>query len=1075
MDFPAFPSLRLKLPLYQSCGWFAIALGLIVLLGWVIGSPALTMLLPGSANTMKVNTAFCFVLSGWVLVSANARSRWQRRLRLSCLGIVVVIASLTLLQHVTGWNLGIDELLIRDRISPLGSGWPGRMSDQASISFLLLAASLNCSRSWREPRLICSQGLALVAAWIALLGLFGYLLSIDTFYLFLDRSTAIAANTVVGLLVLSIGALSLHPQKGLLAVLSSPSLGGRLSRVLLPWFLLLPIVLRGIKILSQKYWSVTPVVGDGLVALTTTSLLLALLWLSARSLNQQEEKLLVALQSAQEIERRFRQIVMQAPLPMVLHRNDGLILEVNDAWVELSGYRLEEAPTVASWVEAAYGTEAVPGVLQGIQAQYELAPGQRMSNGEFVLRTKSGTLRTWDFYSSALGTDEEGRILVLSMAIDITDRTLADRQLRNLSENLEHLVQIRTTELESIRDQLETAQRVAKVGSWAFEIATQTIQWSPQLFRLFGMDPCEPEPSFEEHQQQIDSRDRSYWLESVQRCIQEGIPYSIDFRVLWRDGSIHWVSGQGEAVRDANGQIVRLIGTAIDITDRKATELRLAEAEAQARLLIEKNPGVVYRFYPSLPDDKGYISPQIEDLIGVPPSQWDAGLARTWQDFLHPGDRDWVVSQFQAAVTEQRAYSFEYRMIRTNGQTIWVRDQGEILFEPDGTLAIQGLAVDITALKETGLALQQRLQELNQRNREMQLLGQFSDFLQACSSMAEAGQVIASFMPQLFPDCRGQLSLLQKEANLETLQAVVTWGQPTHTQSSFLLSDCWALRRGMAYLYHPGQVPGPACHHVQGAIAPDESIFCLPLSAFGEILGHLQFERLVTDTSSPGDSTARPLAETVAEQLALAIANLQLRETLRQENLRDPLTGLFNRRYLQEFFEQELSRAKRNGDNIGILLLDIDHFKRFNDEFGHDAGDVVLKQVSRALLNQVRASDVVCRFGGEEIAILMPGANIEVSARKADQIRQAIAELVIDYRDQTLPPLTVSIGVTAFPDSGITGDALLKAADTSLYQAKAAGRNCVVVSQPNWRKLEEGAIEKSSPIATTLDSSGSSS
>lgn len=1069
--------LRAALPrhsLSQYCGWFAIALGAVVLLGWVIGSTALTMLLPGNATTMRANTALCFILSGAALLWTRAHRHWQRQLQQVCLGLVALITGLTLLQHVTGWNVGIDELVLRDRLSPVGFGWPGRMSNQAAISFLLLTASMTCARSQREARIVCSQSLALITGWLSLLGLFGYLLNISAFYLFFDRQTAIASNTVVGFVILSLGALSLHPQKGLLAVITSPSLGGRLSRLLLPCFLVLPLVLRGIKIWSQDRWNVAPAVGDGMVTLITTSLLVALLWMTARSLNHQEEKLLDALQSAQEIERRFRQIVMQAPQPMVLYRNDGCILEVNEAWQELSGYSIADTPTVESWFAKVYDREAAREAQSIAQAMYRMPPGQRQANGEFVIKTRSGMLRTWDFYSSALGSDAKGRFLVLSTAIDITDRAIADRQLRDLSENLEHLVQLRTTELESIRDQLETAQRVAKVGSWAFDVASQTIEWSPQLFLLFGMDRSEPVPSFEAHKAQIHPLDRDYWLGNVQRCIQEGIPYSIDFRVVWADGSVHWVSGQGEAIRDANKQVIRLIGTAIDITDRKETELQLAQAEEQARLLIENNPGVVYRFSPNNPSVAGYVSPQIKDLLGVLQEQWRAGFAHTWQQFVHPSDIDSVSQQFESAIAAQRPYSLEYRMVRADSQIVWVRDQGEILPQADGTVLIQGLAVDITALKETGLALQQRIQELNQRNQEMQLLGQLSDFLQACSSMAEAGQVIASFMPQLFPDCRGQLSLLHKEGSVETLQSIVTWGQPTHTQPTFQPSDCWALRRGMPYFYSPGQVPGPACPHIQGAIALGERIFCLPLTAFGDILGHLQFERLASDFNSPGESAARPLAETVAEQLALAIANLQLRETLHQENLRDPLTGLFNRRYLQEFFEQELSRAKRNGDSIGILMLDIDHFKRFNDEFGHDAGDVVLKQVARALLNQVRASDVVCRFGGEEIAILMPAANLEFSARKADQIRQAIAQLIISYHEKTLPPLTVSIGVAAFPESGLASDTLIKSADTSLYQAKAAGRNCVVVHQPGWRKFEIPATEEPT-IGAISDPSGSAS
>ncbi len=206
---------------------------------------------------------------------------------------------------------------------------------------------------------------------------------------------------------------------------------------------------------------------------------------------------------------------------------------------------------------------------------------------------------------------------------------------------------------------------------------------------------------------QIDPRDRDQWLWNVHRCTREGLPYSIDFRVLWRDGSIHWVSGQGEAVRDANGQIVRLIGigTAIDITDRKATELRLAEAEAQARLLIEKNPALSIAFLRvtrkrkamlALKSKTYWVRRQHSGTLALPIHGNNLCTLRSWKKCCDSlGD----------AIAEQRAYSFEYRMVRTDGQIIWVRDQGEILPQADGTLLIQGLAVDITALKETGLAL----------------------------------------------------------------------------------------------------------------------------------------------------------------------------------------------------------------------------------------------------------------------------------------------------------------------------------------------------------------------------------
>lgn len=1190
LGFEQFMRSWVRLSLHQLCGLLAIALGLIVLLGWGLQNRLLLSLPPFSNVVMKVNTALCFVATGLSLFLV--RSRAHRRLCQGCSCLVGLLAGLTLLQYASGLNFGIDQLLVRDRFDL--SQYPGRMSDQAAVVFLLFTAALVGARSQNATRILWSQILTLIAGWITLLGLFGYILNVAAFYLFLDSQSVIAANTLIGFLICCIGILGIHPYEGFLAPVNQSAFGRRMSRMLLPWLIVLPLLLHGANLWSQANLKVSQSLGTGWVALMTSSLLIAIFWLALQSITVQEQKILLANQAAQEISRRFQQIVMQAPQPMVLYRSDGRILEVNEAWQELSGFSLNDTPTVESWFEKVYGSDKVADLLRIAQAMYAMSPGQRQANGEFVIQTRSGMLRTWEFYSSSLGTDTEGYSLILSTAIDITERVIADRQLRDLSENLERLVQIRTTELESIRDQLETAQRVAKVGSWAFEIDTQTIEWSPQLFRLFGMDPSEPVPSFEEHQQQVHPLDRNYWLANVQQCIEQGIPYSIDFRVIWPDGSLHWVSGQGEVVHNADGQAIRLVGTAIDITDRKATELRLEQAEARTRLLIDQTPGVVYvwpvsndpqlcyvspqvetiiggsiqewqenfaqrRLQAIHPDDRptvtaalelaiaqeqafeaeyrvvkldgsitwlrdqaepitdaqtgtlllqgiaidvtslkqteeksrllieqspgivyvspldqsskhSYISPQIEPLLGVPRERWIAGFFNTWQQYVHPDDRDAVIAEMQSAIQKGHPFSLEYRMFRADGQVVWVRDQGDVILSPeDGTPVLQGLAIDITELKTAEQALQQRIAELNQRNTEMRLLGQLNDFLQACSSVEEASQVIAGFIPKLFPNSQGQLSLLHTAERGETLQAVVQWGEPTHNQLNFVTSDCWALRRGSPYLYSPGKVPSPACQHLVGAIDSSESILCLPMTAFGDIIGHLQFEQ--HQASDLEQQASRPLAETVAEQLALAIANLQLRETLRQENLRDPLTGLFNRRYLQEFFEQELARASRSNDSIGILMIDIDHFKQFNDHFGHAAGDLILQQVADALASHVRTSDVVCRYGGEEMTVLMPGASLDFASRKADSIRQAIAELSINYQGRSLPSLTISIGVAAFPDSGMSTDTLLKAADTSLYQAKASGRNCVVVHQPAWRKLGAESLGEVSSIVPVSDPS----
>jgi diguanylate cyclase (GGDEF)-like protein len=192
------------------------------------------------------------------------------------------------------------------------------------------------------------------------------------------------------------------------------------------------------------------------------------------------------------------------------------------------------------------------------------------------------------------------------------------------------------------------------------------------------------------------------------------------------------------------------------------------------------------------------------------------------------------------------------------------------------------------------------------------------------------------------------------------------------------------------------------------------------------------------------DAIPQALAEAVAEQISLCLGNLALRERLRELTITDPLTGLYNRRFVAELLAREIQRAERQQTPIGLIAIDIDHFKRINDNFGHDGGDTALRAIAELLRSQVRGADITCRTGGEEFAVILPGASNDITARRAEELRRAVLDMSISPAHHELPQLSISCGVAVFPDHASNADEFLKAGDLALYRAKESGRNCVM-------------------------------
>ena len=354
-----------------------------------------------------------------------------------------------------------------------------------------------------------------------------------------------------------------------------------------------------------------------------------------------------------------------------------------------------------------------------------------------------------------------------------------------------------------------------------------------------------------------------------------------------------------------------------------------------------------------------------------------------------------------------------------------------------------------SALEEATAKLRIALAESEEQAREAIKLRELIDILQSCQTAEEAYRIIGNTLPTTLSSPSGALCMTSSSRNI--VEAVAAWGGAPATEKTFAPDDCWALRRGKVHRVNDAASP-LRCAHVSGSLAG--GYLCVPLAAQGETLGVLCLENTsqspnpsLVSPEAPMETLARQ-ASAVAERISLVLANLRVREALRSQSIRDPLTGLFNRRFMEESLEREVRRAARNDEGVALLMLDLDHFKLFNDTFGHQAGDVLLRGFGDLLSQATRGQDVACRYGGEEFLLIQAGSSIDAACKRAELLREDLKQLTVRHAGQVLGRVTVSIGVSAFPGHGTTVEELVRAADKALYRAKEEGRDRVVVAEP---------------------------
>jgi diguanylate cyclase (GGDEF)-like protein/PAS domain S-box-containing protein len=419
---------------------------------------------------------------------------------------------------------------------------------------------------------------------------------------------------------------------------------------------------------------------------------------------------------------------------------------------------------------------------------------------------------------------------------------------------------------------------------------------------------------------------------------------------------------------------------------------------------------------------------------------------------IHPmDDLPFIFEQIGKFMKGEEGVRHDVRFRRKDG-SFFFSDLSPSLVTLAGRKFILIVYKDITERKKTEEEKRQvtekltiLVKKLEDRNYQNIIMGEMREMLQACSTMEEAAPIISGLMEKLFPNSEGALFMMSPSRS--DLESVARWGDfPKDVDDNVFAPDaCWALRRGRTYLVENVSV-GALCPHLKHP--PSTAYVCLPLIAKSDVLGLLHLRcRQSTQIKSEQNIIfdLKDMAVILSEYLSLSIANIQLNERLARQSVRDSLTGLFNRRFMIESLDREIKRAERNQTQVGIIMADLDHFKQFNDKYGHAAGDKVLTQMGGFFKAGLRGSDVACRYGGEEFVFILPESSAENTLKRADQMREEVKNLEVHYDGELLASITLSMGISTYPDQGSNAEDLLKVADAALYRAKQEGRDRVII------------------------------
>lgn len=584
----------------------------------------------------------------------------------------------------------------------------------------------------------------------------------------------------------------------------------------------------------------------------------------------------------------------------------------------------------------------------------------------------------------------------------------------------------------SIQPQVET---MLNCGHWSYDLTTGKVWWSDQVYRIYGYEPGHVEPSYDMAVRAFVDGDREAFEADMARAIEDGTPYKFVRKIKRLDGQVRYIRAYGKPVSNEVGTIVGVVGAIQDVTQEQQRLRKYTEYEQIISDVGEA--GNIGYWTLDFVSEQLEWSDQVYRIHGYEPGEVTLTLEKAIE-FYHPADQERVAKLVQKSRATGEPFEFHAKIIQKSGLVVEVHSKGHPVGEGTETVGLFGIIQDIT--EQIGLA--------NQLSMSSYLVENTPEGVVVTNKDGLALWVNKSFQTLTgygLDDVIGKKpgSLLQgpdtDPDTVKRLGAAIAAGEPV-TEEILNYN-----RFGEPYWIRMSIFPqrdeaGEIIHFMAIEVDITEQVNArLEVSRSNKKLERLNFQ--LNRQKDAAETFAEGLEETKAALEKQLKRSLELQEQLRQLAHFDELTEIANRRSFLDKAQAERNRAARYGIPLTIALLDIDHFKKVNDTYGHDVGDMVLRQFARRVENQLRVDcDLMGRLGGEEFAVLLPETNLSQAQAVMERVRKAVGDTPLTDKIT----VTCSIGIAELTDEA-TIDEVIKNADLSLYEAKRSGRNRVLV------------------------------